>query len=132
MLSRITPSGRTRLPAPAKTWEERQARFEEFDRRVFGLLKFTLKSSTEITPQICRQVEAAIRFIMPTEAQSEMLCYTNYIGIYVDGRTWQTGWWFCKKTVHHRLSAEITFDPYASHLSVWTDPKSPDGIACFK
>ena len=123
--------GRAMLPDPARTWEERQARFRAFDNGVFNILKIAI-----VDPQwsaaLLARAEYDIRLTMSPEAKSEMLCYTNEIVITVTGREWKTGWPFCKKTLHRHLTAEITFEPYCSRLSVWTDPKEPDGLVCFK
>jgi hypothetical protein len=110
--------------------DERQHAFREFDCGVFNILKLAL--SYDMTDDLFIKVAHDIRLTIPPNAKREMLAYTKEIEIFVSGRQWQTGWWFCKKTTWKRLNAEITFNPYKASLSCWTDPKAPDGIVCFQ
>jgi hypothetical protein len=116
----------------AGLWQERQRRFEEFDRSVFNILKLALHY--DLTPELFAQVKKDIRLAVTPEARAEMLLYTDKIKITVTGRQWyfRHGWFWRKKTLHKHLTAEIVFEPYKSTLSVWTDPKAPDGIVCFQ
>ena len=108
----------------------RQQAFREMDAGVFNILKLALAS--DMTDDLFIQVAHDIRTTIPPNARKEMLACTKEIEIFVSGRQWQTGWWFCKKTTWKHINAEITFNPYKASLSCWTDPKEPGGIVCFQ
>lgn len=110
--------------------DERQQAFREFDKGAFNILKLAL--ARDMTQDLFDQVARDIRTTIPPKARKEMLCYTKEIEIYVSGSQRQTGWWWGKKTTWKHITAEITFDPYCSRLSAWTDPKALDGIVLFQ
>lgn len=117
---------------PAKTPEERQSRFREFDRGAFNIMKLAL--ARDLTPELYAEVEKDIRLTMPPAARVEMLLYTDKIDIVISGNSHinRHGWLWKQKTVHKYMTAQITFEPYRANLSVWTDPEAPDGIVCFQ
>lgn len=110
--------------------DARQQAFKEFEDGAFNVLSLAL--AYDITDHLCRQVEIDIRTTIPPNAKREMLRYTKTIDIYVSGTQWKRGWWWGKKTIYKHLTADITFNPYRTTLSVWTDPKAPDGIVRFR
>ncbi len=110
--------------------DERQQAFEEFDRGVFNILKLAL--AYDMTDDLFARVRSDIRTTIPPNARREMMRYAKQIDILVTGSQWRIGWWFGKKRTHKIISAEITFNPYRSSLSCWTDPTVPGGIVCFR
>jgi hypothetical protein len=120
------------LVTRAKTPEERQERFREFDRGALNIMKLAL--AYDLTPTLFAQVESDIRRSITPYCRVEMLLYTDKIDIVVSGRTSvrRHGWLWRKRTVYKYLNADIIFEPYKSSLSVWTDPTAPGGIVCFQ
>ena len=112
--------------------EERQRRFREFEQGAFNIMKLAL--AWDVTPALAVQVKADIGRSITPEVREEMLCYTDKIEILVDGSQWYTrhGWFWRQRTLHKRITAEITFEPYRTSLSVWTDPKVIGGVVCFR
>ena len=109
--------------------DKRQQAFREMDKGVFNILKLAL--AYDMTDDLFIQVAHDIRNTFPPAARKEMLAYTKEIEIYVTGSQWRYGWWWNRQT-HKHISVDITFNPYKSTLSAWTDPDEPDGIALFR
>lgn len=108
-------------------WRRRLDAFAEFDKGVFNILKLAM--AYDLTAQKLREVERDIALTIPPNAKQEMLRYTDRVVIIVHGSQRKVGWWW-KRRLHKHISAEITFDPYRTTLSVWTDK---DGeLVCFQ